>query len=57
MQHMQGLALKYLSDLMRKTSSGLSFRSLQSADHLDLLVPTKTPLGQHRAFTIVDPPL
>lgn len=54
----QGMAPKYLCDLMRKPLSSLSSRPLRSSDRLDLLVPrARTSMAQHRAFAILGPSL
>ena len=53
---LQGLAPKYLCDLMCKPLSARSSRPLRSADRFDLFVPrSRTSLTQHRAFAIVGP--
>ena len=53
----QGLAPKYLCDLMRKPLSAVSSRPLRSADRLDLLIfRARTATVQHRAFAIVVDP-
>src|SRR6218665_2878232 len=50
----QGLALKYLSDLMSKPLSVRSSRLLRSAGRCDLLVPwSRTSLFQNQAFALV----
>jgi len=52
----QGLAPRYLCDLMCKPLSARSSRPLRSADRLDLFVPrSRTSLTQHRAFAVVGP--
>src|SRR6218665_2545532 len=50
--HEQGFVPKYICDLVLKSVSALSSRSLRSADRLDLLVPrTRTAPGQPHAFS------
>src|SRR6218665_1381203 len=47
----QGLAPKYLCELMFKPPSARSSRPLRSADRCDLLIPwSRTSLSQNRAF-------
>jgi len=54
----QGLAPRYLCELMSKPLSARSSRPLRSADCCDLLVPwSRTSLSQNRAFTVVGPAL
>src|SRR6218665_204483 len=54
----QGLAPKYLFELMSKPLSARSSRPLRSADRSDLLVPWScTSLFQNRAFAVVGPAL
>src|SRR6218665_249105 len=50
----QGLAPKYLRELMSKPSSARSSRPLRSADRCDLLIPwSRTSLSQNRAIAVV----
>ena len=52
----QGLAPKYICDLVQKPISSLSSHPLQSSDHLDLLVPqTRAALTQNHAFASMGP--
>src|SRR6218665_3643945 len=54
----QGLALKYLCELMSKPPSALCSRPLCSADSCDLFIPwPRTSLSQNRAFAVVGPAL
>src|SRR6218665_1124063 len=54
----QGLAPKYLCELMSKPPSSRSSRPLPSADRCDLLIPwSRTSLSQNRAFAVVGPAL
>src|SRR6218665_641358 len=54
----QGLAQKYLCELMPKRLSARSSRPLRSADRCDLLIPlSRASLSQNRAFAVVDPAL
>src|SRR6218665_1824122 len=54
----QGLAPKYLCELMSKPPSARSSRPLRSADRCDLLIPwSRTSLSQNRAFAVVGPAL
>src|SRR6218665_3556626 len=50
----QGLAPKYLCELISKPPSAHSSRPLRSADRCDLLIPwSRTSLPQNRAFAVV----
>ena len=49
----QGLAPKYLCELMSKPLSARSSRPLRSADHCDLVPSSCTSLSQNRAFAVV----
>src|SRR6218665_469380 len=50
----QGLAPKYLCELMSKPPSSRSSRPLRSADRCDLLIPwSRTSLSQNRAFAVM----
>ena len=54
----QGLAPKYLCELMSKPPSARSSRPLRSADRCDLLIPwSRTSLSRNRAFAVVGPAL
>src|SRR6218665_1491946 len=54
----QGLAPKYLCELMSIPPSARSSRPLRSADRCDLLIPwSRTSLSQNRAFAVVGPAL
>src|SRR6218665_482273 len=54
----QGLAPRYLCELMSKPLSARSSRPLRSADRCDLIVPwSRTSLSQNRAFAVVGPAL
>src|SRR6218665_3443930 len=54
----QGLAPKYLGELMSKPPSDRSSSPLRSADRCDLLIPwPRTSLFQNRAFAVVGPAL
>src|SRR6218665_3408204 len=54
----QGLAPKYLCELMSKPPSARSSRPLHSGDRCDLLIPwSRTSLSQNRAFAVVGPAL
>src|SRR6218665_2345660 len=54
----QGLAPKYLCELVSKPPSARSSRPLRSADRCDLLIPwSRTSRSQNRAFAVVDPAL
>src|SRR6218665_257518 len=54
----QGLAPKYLSELIFKPQSARSSRPLRSADRCFLLVPwSRTSLSQNRAFVVAGPAL
>src|SRR6218665_1554296 len=54
----QGLASKYLCELMSKPPSACSSRPLRSSDRCDLLIPwSRTSLSQNRAFAVVGPAL
>src|SRR6218665_1568086 len=54
----QGLAPKYLCELMSKPPSARSSRPLRSADRCDLLIPwSRTSLSQNRTFAVVGPAL
>src|SRR6218665_1228907 len=54
----QGLAPRYLCELMSKPLSARSSRPLRSADRCDLLVPwSLTFLSQNWAFAVVGPAL
>src|SRR6218665_3057036 len=51
----QGLAPRYLCELMSKPRSARSYRPLRSADRCDHLVPwSRTSLSQNRASAVVD---
>src|SRR6218665_266936 len=54
----QGLAPRYLCELMAKSLSARSSRPLRSADRCELLIPwSRTSLSQNRAFSVVGPSL
>src|SRR6218665_2189053 len=54
----QGLAPKYLCELMSKPPSARSSRPLRPADRCDLLIPwSLTSRSQNRAFAVVGPAL
>src|SRR6218665_2840244 len=54
----QGLAPKYLCELMSKPPSARSSRPLRSADRCYLLIPwSRTSLSQNRALAVVGPAL
>src|SRR6218665_2241567 len=54
----EGLAPRYLCELMSKRISARSSRPLRSADRCDLLVPwSRTSLSHNRAFEVVGPAL
>src|SRR6218665_1828865 len=54
----QGLAPRYLCELMSKSPSARSSRPLRSADRCDLLAPWyRTSLSQNLAFAVVGPAL
>ena len=58
LENLQGLAPKYLCELMSKPLSARSSRPLQLADRCDLLVPlSPAALSQYRAFALVGPAL
>src|SRR6218665_1095983 len=54
----QGLAPRYLCELVSKPLSTRSSHPLHSADRCDLLIPwSRTSLSQNRAFAVVGPAL